>query len=122
MSFPQADATLTTQMKSVGEAMAIGRTFKESLHKAMRSLEIGSYGFESRVRSQESGVKIIEKLRIPNWERLWYVGDALRVGITVDEIFELSKIDKWFLNNIKEIVEFEGKIQSLIYYSKTIYQ
>jgi len=109
--FPQADATLTTQMKSVGEAMAIGRTFKESLHKAMRSLEIGSYGFESRVRSQESGVKIIEKLRIPNWERLWYVGDALRVGMTVDEIFELSKIDKWFLNNIKEIVEFEGKIQ-----------
>src|SRR3990167_7698069 len=87
--FPQADATLTTQMKSVGEAMAIGRTFKESLHKAMRSLEIGSYGFESRVRGQESGVKIIEKLRIPNWERLWYVGDALRVGMTVDEIFEL---------------------------------
>src|SRR3990172_5916559 len=109
--FPQADATLTTQMKSVGEAMAIGRTFKESLHKAMRSLEIGSYGFESRVRSQESGVKIIEKLRIPNWERLWYIGDALRVGMTVDEIFELSKIDKWFLNNIKEIIEFEGKIQ-----------
>ncbi|OGQ45746.1 MAG: carbamoyl phosphate synthase large subunit [Deltaproteobacteria bacterium RIFCSPLOWO2_02_44_9] len=110
--FPQADATLTTQMKSVGEAMAIGRTFKESLHKAMRSLEIGSYGFESRVRGQESGVKIIEKLRIPNWERLWYVGDALRVGMTVDEIFELSKIDRWFLNNIKEIVEFEEEIRS----------
>ena len=118
--FPQADATLTTQMKSVGEAMAIGRTFKESLHKAMRSLEIGSYGFESRVRGQESGVKIIEKLRIPNWERLWYVGDALRVGMTVDEIFDLTKIDKWFLNNIREIVEFENELKSLGVKEKTV--
>ena len=114
--FPQADATLTTQMKSVGEAMAIGRTFKESLQKAMRSLEIGSYGFESKKtedRSQkiEENIEIIkEKLRIPNWERLWYIGDALRCGMTVDEIYALSKIDRWFLNNIREIVEFEKKI------------
>ena len=114
--FPQADATLTTQMKSVGEAMAIGRTFKESLQKAMRSLEIGSYGFESKKtedRSQkiEENIEIIkEKLRIPNWERLWYIGDALRCGMTVDEIYALSKIDRWFLNNIREIVEFEKEI------------
>ncbi|MEK6599317.1 MAG: carbamoyl-phosphate synthase large subunit, partial [Deltaproteobacteria bacterium] len=114
--FPQADATLTTQMKSVGEAMAIGRTFKESLQKAMRSLEIGSYGFESKwsvVSGQwsEREIEIIkEKLRIPNWERLWYIGDALRCGMTVDEIYALSKIDRWFLNNIREIVEFEKEI------------
>ena len=114
--FPQADATLTTQMKSVGEAMAIGRTFKESLQKAMRSLEIGSYGFESmkteaRRQKIEENIEIIkEKLRIPNWERLWYIGDALRCGMTVDEIYALSKIDRWFLNNIREIVEFEKEI------------
>ncbi|OGP09618.1 MAG: carbamoyl phosphate synthase large subunit [Deltaproteobacteria bacterium RIFCSPLOWO2_12_FULL_43_16] len=114
--FPQADATLTTQMKSVGEVMAIGRTFKESLQKAMRSLEIGSYGFEIKksVRYDEPGeyVELIkEKLRVPNWERLWYTGDAFRCGMTVDEIFELSKIDRWFLNNIKEIVGFEEEIR-----------
>ncbi|MBI5892778.1 MAG: carbamoyl-phosphate synthase large subunit, partial [Deltaproteobacteria bacterium] len=116
--FPQADATLTTQMKSVGEVMAIGRTFKESLQKAVRSMEIGSCGFESRDKGlppqalsggQGSGVKeqIKEKLRTPNWERLWYIADAMRIGMTVDEIFDLSKVDKWFLNNIREIVEFE---------------
>ena len=115
--FPQADATLTTQMKSVGEAMAIGRTFKESLQKAMRSLEIGSYGFENkiadcglRIAELKDSELIKEKLRIPNWERLWYIGDALRCGMSVDEIYALSKIDRWFLNNIREIVEFEKEI------------
>ncbi len=106
--FPAADATLMTQMKSVGEVMSIGRTFKESLQKAIRSLEIGVYGFESRSRVRD---KIIEKLRVPNWERLWYIADALRTGINVDEIFEITKIDRWFLEQINEIIEFEKELQ-----------
>jgi len=121
--FPEADAILTTQMKSVGEVMAIGRTFKESLQKALRSLEIGSYGFEERVQGVGgSRVKeeITEKLRTPNWERLWYIADAFRAGMTVDEIFDLSKVDRWFLNNIREIVEFESELESLGVKEKTV--
>ncbi len=115
--FPQADATLTTQMKSVGEAMAIGRTFKESLQKAMRSLEIGSYGFEikkgMRYEKPDDYLHVLrEKLRVPNYERLWYIGDALRCGMIVDEIYALSKIDRWFLNNIKEIIVYEEEIRN----------
>ncbi|MBI5039337.1 MAG: carbamoyl-phosphate synthase large subunit, partial [Nitrospirae bacterium] len=132
--FPQADQTLTTQMKSVGEVMAIGRTFKESLQKAIRSLEIDRYGFEEvakekpEVRGQilevsskklegersENREEIIEHLRerlkTPNWERLWYIADALRAGMSVQEIYGLSNIDPWFLEQMKEIVEFEGEI------------
>ncbi|MBE0597129.1 MAG: carbamoyl-phosphate synthase large subunit [Desulfuromonadales bacterium] len=118
--FPQADATLTTQMKSVGEVMAIGRTFKESLQKALRSLEIGSHGFESRLfpTPQESGRALSQaendllrgKLRVPNWERLWYVADALRAGFGVDEIHALTRIDPWFLHNIQQIVEMEAEL------------
>ena len=93
--FPQAEDLLTTQMKSVGEAMAIGRTFKESLQKAMRSLEIGSFGFEAIVdlsdgNRQESLATVQEKLQNPNAQRLWYVGDAYRLGMSTDEIFKLS--------------------------------
>jgi carbamoyl-phosphate synthase large subunit len=115
--FLQADVTLTTQMKSVGEVMAIGRTFKESLQKAIRSLEIGSCGFEIKksVRYEKSDeyIDIIKnKLRVPNWERLWYIGDALRCGMMVDTIFEHSKIDRWFLHNIREIIEFEEEIRN----------
>ncbi|MBE0574623.1 MAG: carbamoyl-phosphate synthase large subunit [Desulfuromonadales bacterium] len=118
--FPQADATLTTQMKSVGEAMAIGRTFKESLQKAMRSLEIDSCGFESRLfdDSQEKRRVLDEselrelqdKLSIPNWERIWYVADALRAGLSIDEIFALTYIDRWFLHNIAQIVAMEERL------------
>ncbi len=118
--FPQADATLTTQMKSVGEAMAIGRTFKESLQKALRSLEIGSCGFESRLFDETlaeprplegSELRTLEaKLRIPNWERIWYLADALRAGLSLDEIFELTKIDRWFLHNIAQIVAMEKRL------------
>ncbi|MGK2944677.1 MAG: carbamoyl-phosphate synthase large subunit [Desulfuromonadales bacterium] len=118
--FPQADATLTTQMKSVGEAMAIGRTFKESLQKAMRSLEIDSCGFESRLfdDSQENRRVLDEselrelqdKLSIPNWERIWYVADALRAGLSIDEIFALTYIDRWFLHNIAQIVAMEERL------------
>ena len=119
--FPAADTTLTTQMKSVGEVMAIGRTFKESLQKALRSLEIDSCGFESRffdlageTRRALTGKEqqlLLEKLRTPNAERLWYLADALRSGITVDQIFGLTKIDRWFLHNIRQIVEMEEELR-----------
>ncbi len=118
--FPQADATLTTQMKSVGEAMAIGRTFKESLQKALRSLEIGSCGFESRLFDEsqevlrtleESELRDLEdKLRIPNWERIWFLADALRAGFSIDKIFSLTYIDRWFLYHIAHIVAMEDRL------------
>jgi carbamoyl-phosphate synthase large subunit len=110
--FAQADSRLTTQMKSVGEAMAIGRNFQESLQKAMRSLEIDSFGFEPQVpdRSAESLSRIRNELAIPRSRRLWYVADAFRAGMTVAEVFEASKIDPWFLEQIEEIVQVEGEI------------
>ena len=118
--FPQADATLTTQMKSVGEAMAIGRTFKESLQKALRSLEIGSYGFESRLYESpadydkalsDSDISLLkEKLHVPGWERMWYLADAFRSGMTTEEISALSGIDPWFLNNIAQIINKEAEL------------
>jgi carbamoyl-phosphate synthase large subunit len=113
--FPQADATLTTQMKSVGEAMAIGRTFKESLQKALRSLEIDRYGLESRRDrdgDREGGVADIrQKISVPNWERLWYIADGFRMGMSVDEVFGLSKIDPWFLHQIRQITEMEQQLR-----------
>lgn len=118
--FPQADATLTTQMKSVGEVMSIGRTFKESLQKALRSLEIGSYGFESRLfglqddvrrNLKDEEVELLEtKLRVPNWERLWYLADAIRAGFSIEKIYKLTFIDPWFLNNIRQIIEMENRL------------
>src|SRR5713226_1507397 len=126
--FPEADRTLTTQMKSVGEVMAIGRTFKEALQKALRSLEIGSYGFEEKVqKSPESRVNSLEsktqsseemfetirkRLKTPNAERLWYVADALRLGMRVEELYQITKIDPWFLENISQIVQYEEKIRT----------
>ncbi len=106
--FAQTDDTLTTQMKSVGEAMAIGRTFKEALQKAIRSMEIDSHGFESRPHTGEA---LREKLRTPCADRLWYIGQALRDGMGLDEIYELSKIDRWFLFNIQEIIRFESALR-----------
>lgn len=106
--FPEADPLLTTQMKSVGEAMSIGRTFKESLQKALRSLENGSYGLEEVAGDVE---KIKKKLKIPSAERIWYVAQALRTGMSVEEIYEHSMIDPWFLNNLREIIEFEEEIK-----------
>jgi carbamoyl-phosphate synthase large subunit len=113
--FPQADQTLTTQMKSVGEVMAIGRTFKEALLKAVRSLEIGRYGLQpmfsgEQRRTPESQETIRHMLRWPNWERLWYIAEAFRAGFDVETIHELSHVDPWFLANIQEIVEFEKRI------------
>ena len=110
--FPQADSRLTTQMKSVGEAMAIGRNFQESLQKALRSLEIDSYGFEPQVpdHAPENLQRIRTELAIVRGRRLWYVADAFRAGMSQAEVFELSKIDPWFLEQIAEIVAVEGEI------------
>ena len=113
--FPEADGTLTTQMKSVGEAMSIGRTFKEALHKAMRSLETGHDGFETptlpTVGTQEREEVLLQRLRIPGAERLWYVGEALRCGMSIDEVAQLTSIDPWFLVNIQQLVAYEAEIQ-----------
>jgi len=106
--FPDADPTLTTQMKSVGEAMAIGRTFKEALSKAIRSMEIDSYGFEEREASIE---ETKSSLKTPNSERIWYIAHAFRIGMDIQEIYELTRIDPWFLHNIKEIVDMEEAIK-----------
>ena len=112
--FPTADATLTTQMKSVGEVMAIGRTFKESLQKAMRSLEIGSAGFEPKVRPKADAATkalVSQKLKVPNAERLWYVADAMRLGLSDAEIYALSAIDPWFLAQIRDIIDAEAVLK-----------
>ena len=104
--FPEADPTLTTMMKSVGEVMAIGRTFKESLQKALRSLELGRYGFYMGLENiDEQTLK--EKIIKPNPDRLWYIAEGFRRGFSVDEVSRLSHIDKWFLSQIKEIVDYE---------------
>ncbi len=108
--FPEADSTLTTQMKSVGEVMAIGRTFKESLQKAIRSLETGSYGFETATRNEE---ELAASLKRPNPSRLWAVGQALRQGWSTQKIHELSMIDPWFIENIRQILEAEEEISSM---------
>jgi carbamoyl-phosphate synthase large subunit len=106
--FPQADKTLTTQMKSVGEAMAIGRTFKESLQKSLRSLEISSYGFERR---EETLDEIKHLIKTPTAERLWLLAEGFRKGMSITEAKDLTKIDPWFLNNIKEIIDYETTIK-----------
>jgi carbamoyl-phosphate synthase large subunit len=107
--FPEADSTLMTQMKSVGEAMSIGRTFKESLQKALRSLEIDSYGFEPVEADIE---EIKEKIKVPSWDRIWYLAHAIRLGAGIDELYELTWIDRWFLFNIKQIIDMENEIRN----------
>ncbi len=113
--FGDADARLTTQMKSVGEVMAIGRSFQESLQKALRGLEVGSAGFETRVDLSDADAmgRIRRELSIPGAERIWYVGDAFRSGMSVDEVFEQSKIDPWFLVQIKDIIDAEKALSSM---------
>ena len=106
--FPQADNVLTTQMKSVGEVMAIGRTFQESLQKALRGLEVGVDGFN--LKSVDSTI-IDEQLAKPTPERLWYVADAFGVGMSLEKVHSLTKIDVWFLSQIKEIVDLELQIE-----------
>jgi len=102
--FPQADDRLTTQMKSVGEVMAIGRNFQESLQKALRGLETGVDGFNLKTVDPE---KIGDELAYPRGERLWYVADAFGIGMSLEEVFGYTKIDPWFLAQIKELVDIE---------------
>jgi len=110
--FPKTSPELTIQMKSVGEAMAIGRTFKEALQKAIRSLEIDRYSLDGRhIDGSLSTHEIKDKLRLNRWDRLWYVAEAIRRKVPVDEVFSLTKIDHWFLNNIKDIIHLEEKIK-----------
>jgi carbamoyl-phosphate synthase large subunit len=106
--FKEADPHLTTQMKSVGEVMAMGRTFQESLQKALRGLEVGVDGFNLKSVDPD---KIGEQISNPTPDRLWYVADAFGVGMTVDEVFDLTSIDPWFLVQIKEIVDLELAIE-----------
>ncbi len=109
--FPEADPTLTTQMKSVGEVMAIGRTFKEALHKAVRSLEQDRWGLTLE-RPVDDLEALRQKIRAPNPERCFAIAEGYRRGLTTPEIAELSAVDPWFLDNIREIVELETDIQS----------
>ena len=108
--FPTADSRLTTQMKSVGEVMAMGRTFQESFQKALRGLEVGVDGMNEKTQDRE----LLEKeLGEPGPERIWYVGDAFAMGLSVDEVHDLTKIDKWFLVQIEEIVKIELELDQL---------
>jgi carbamoyl-phosphate synthase large subunit len=105
--FPQADKRLTTQMKSVGEVMAIGRTFQESFQKALRGLEVGVDGLNQKTTDRQT---IEKELGEPGPERIWYVGDALENGFTLEEVHALTRIDPWFLAQIKEIVDIEMEL------------
>src|SRR6187402_1712615 len=113
--FPGANDRLTTQMKSVGEAMAIGRTFQESLQKALRSLEVGTDGLDPLMRlplAESDQHRLREELRMPGPNRIRYVGDAFRAGLPFDEVHSLSRIDPWFLAQIEDIVREEQTVQS----------
>lgn len=120
--FSLTDPVLSTQMKSVGEVMAIGRTFKESLNKALRSLEINVFGLnenfkhipdQSSLTTEEIRDKLIGILHNPFWDRLWCIAAALRRGISIDEIYKITFIDPWFLQNIQEILDIETEILSI---------
>ncbi|MEI6227110.1 MAG: carbamoyl-phosphate synthase large subunit [Methylophilaceae bacterium] len=106
--FPQADSRLTTQMKSVGEVMAIGRTFQESFQKALRGLEVGVDGLDEKTTDLDT---ITKEMGVPGPERIWYVGDAFRMGMTVAEVYDISKIDTWFLVQIKDIIDREQALR-----------
>jgi carbamoyl-phosphate synthase large subunit len=105
--FPQADSRLTTQMKSVGEVMAIGRNFQESFQKALRGLEVGVDGLDPLSKDIDL---ITKELGVPRSERIWYVGDAFRMGLSVEQVFNISKIDPWFLAQIKDIIDREKEL------------
>jgi len=120
--FPRTERVINTSMKAVGEAMSIGRNFREALQKGIRSIEIGRFGFgadgkdkitDEMLKKPSNGLmkEIKDKIRIPNDERLFYIRYALKAGMTIDEIYQLSKIDRWFLDNVKMLVELEEKIK-----------
>lgn len=108
--FPAANDRLTTQMKSVGEVMAMGRTFQESFQKALRGLEVGVDGMNEKTQDRET---LEKELGEPGPERIWYVGDAFAMGLSVDEVFDLTKIDRWFLVQIEQIVKIELDLDKL---------
>jgi carbamoyl-phosphate synthase large subunit len=116
--FPEADATLTTQMKSVGETMAIGRTFKESFQKALRGLEVGSFGFGCDAKDrwgtpeQPTHDEIRAKLSTPGDDRVWHLRYAFKSGMSIDDVHQLTRIDPWFLQHLKELVEFEAILRA----------
>ncbi|MBN1972628.1 MAG: carbamoyl-phosphate synthase large subunit [Sedimentisphaerales bacterium] len=111
--FPKTNPTLTVQMKSVGEAMAIGRTFKEAFHKAVRSLEIDRYSLDAKhIIPGLSRAQLKDKLRSFCWDKIWYIAEAIRRDFSTEELFSLTKVDPWFLNNIRDIVKFEEKIKA----------
>jgi carbamoyl-phosphate synthase large subunit len=120
--FPRAERIINTSMKAVGEAMSIGRNFKEALQKGIRSIEISRFGFgadgkdkitDEMLKNPDNGLikSIKDKIRIPNDERLFYIRYALKLGLSIDEIYALSKIDRWFIDNMKQLVELEEKIK-----------
>ena len=113
--FPQADDRLTTQMKSVGEVMAIGRTFQESLQKALRGLETGIHGLDPILDITQEDVRsrIIAELKTPRADRIQFVGDALRMGMDVQEIYQYSGIDPWFLVQLQDLIQEEAKLAKL---------
>ncbi|MCL7461960.1 carbamoyl-phosphate synthase large subunit [Pseudomonas sp. NW5] len=113
--FPKADARLTTQMKSVGEVMAIGRTFQESVQKALRGLEVGVAGFDPKLDLADPEAESIlrRELTVPGAERIWYVADAFRAGKSIDEIYALTKIDHWFLVQIEDLIKDEEQVKTL---------
>lgn len=115
--FPQAESVLTTQMKSVGEVMAIGRNFQESMQKALRGLEIGASGFDEQLDFEQNDDSIIStlklKLKTPTPERIFYIADALRFGLSVDDVFADTNIDPWFLVQIEDIVHTENQLKTL---------
>ncbi|MGH9868825.1 MAG: carbamoyl-phosphate synthase large subunit [Candidatus Polarisedimenticolia bacterium] len=110
--FPHADATLGVQMKSVGEAMAIGRTFKEALQKGIRSLEIGRHGLGGDGADRIEPTRLRERLTMPNWERIFYIRYALQAGMSIDAVAELTSVDRWFIKNIEQIVALEGQVRA----------
>jgi carbamoyl-phosphate synthase large subunit len=112
--FPQADDKLTTQMKSVGEVMAMGSNFQESLQKALRGLEIGKNGLDPILDADDKNSRNIIKKELLSAgpERIWYLADAFRIGMSIEEIFDLSKVDPWFLSQIQELVEMENQTQN----------
>ena len=113
--FTEADQVLTTQMKSVGEVMAIGRTFQESMQKALRGLEIGTSGFDPVLIDSDSDILKEVKINLvePGPNRIWYVAEAFRLNMTLDQIYEITKIDRWFLSQIEDLIAEEGALSKL---------
>ena len=129
--FPQAKDILTTQMKSVGEVMSIGRSFKESFHKALRAMENDKYGFDSMLKLTSDDVaamsaedisqrrsELLEFLRMPNSMRIWYIGDAFRLGMTTEELYDITGIDPWFLRHIEQLIAYEAELVSQLGHGK----